>query len=81
LSDRAKKIAEFLRSAHPSSEKGVEEILASRDLFADGWMDSLLHLSLLGFMHSEFGVRVPPLNLSRKSFLTVQSIEGLLERR
>jgi len=78
MNERSKKIAQFLRESHPSSSGAWEEIMKSQDLFADGWMDSLLHLSLLGFMENEFGVKVPPLRVSRKSFLTVHAIEGLL---
>lgn len=80
MSAEAQKIAAFLKEAHPSAPGGVEQILASKDLFADGWMDSLLHLALLGFMEAEFGVRVPPLHVSRKTFLSVSAIEGLLHR-
>jgi|GEM_PF-6264162 len=80
MSEASNKIAQFLKNARPDAKGGVPEILASSDLFTDGWMDSLLHLSLLGFVEKEFGVRVPALYVSRKSFLTVGNIAALINR-
>jgi acyl carrier protein len=80
MSNTAARIAQFLKDAKPTTKGGVAEILASKDLFTDGWMDSLLHLSLLGFVEKEFGVKVPALCVSRKSFLTVNSIAALVNK-
>lgn len=80
MSSASDKIAHFLKAARPSVKGGVPEILASKDLFADGWMDSLLHLSLLGFVEKEFSVKIPALSVSRKSFLTVNSIAALIKK-
>mgnify|MGYP001597784887 CR=1 FL=1 len=79
MTNASDKIAQFLKDARPSTKGGVAEILSSKDLFTDGWMDSLLHLSLLGFIEKEFHVKVPALCVSRKSFLSVNSIVALLK--
>jgi len=78
MSDIESKIAGFLKDSNPSAKGGADSILASRDLFADGWMDSLLHLKLLAFLEKNFGVRVAPLQTTRKSFLTVSAIATLV---
>lgn len=77
----AERIAGFLKEAHPSTPGGTEAIMASPDLFADGWMDSLLHLQLLAWMEKEFGVKVSPWQLSRRSFLTVGEITALIGKQ
>ena len=71
------KISSFLQSAHPSSAIG--EIAACPDLFSAGFLDSLLLLHLLSFLEKETGARIPPLRVSRKAFLTVESITRLVE--
>lgn len=69
------KITEFLRSAHPSQSG---DPAASADLFADGWMDSLLYLETLIFLEREFGRRIPPFQASRRSFQTVAAIAAIV---
>lgn len=76
--DHAERIARFLKDAKPSGEGDLAAILASQDLFADGWMDSLLHLNLLAFMEKELGAKVPAFRVSRKCFLTVRDIAALI---
>lgn len=72
------KIANFLKNARPSSSVTTDAILRSKDLFADGIVDSLLNLKLLAFIETEAGVKIPPLKLSRQSFMTVSSIAALV---
>lgn len=74
------KIAQFLKNAKPSATGGTDQVMKSRDLFQDGWMDSLLHVKLLAWFEKEFGKRLPALCASRKNFLTVKSIAGMLEK-
>jgi len=69
------KISDFLRAAHPSASGSIEE---SSNLFADGWLDSLLHIKLLVFLEENFHLRISPLQITRKSFLTVRSIAELV---
>jgi acyl carrier protein len=78
LSQIESRIASFLKSSHPSATGGVDAILGSQDLFTDGWMDSLLHLKLLAFLEKEFGLRVPPFQVTRRSFRTVHSVAQLV---
>ena len=73
-------IAQFLKAAHPSTQSSMEEIAASKDLYADGWLDSLLTLRLLGFVEELTGVRVPPFQVTRQHFSSVAAITALLER-
>ena len=75
------KIAAFLKESHPSSSAGPEHIAESQDLFADGWMDSLLQLKLLSYLEAEFGLRVHPFQVSRKTFMSVTSIARLISER
>ncbi|MGZ3655360.1 MAG: hypothetical protein ACXVB9_06930 [Bdellovibrionota bacterium] len=79
MTDTESKIAGFLKDSNPSAKGGADAILSSRDLFADGWMDSLLHLKLLAFLEKNYGVRVAPLQATRKSFLTVGAIAALVK--
>jgi acyl carrier protein len=55
----------------------VDAILASKDLFKDGWLDSLLNLQLLAFVEKNAGVKIPTAQVTRKSFQTVASICSL----
>jgi len=79
MPDIESKIAGFLKDANPSAKGDSSAITASRDLFADGWMDSLLHLKLLAFLEKNYGVRVAPFQATRKSFLTVDAIATLIK--
>jgi acyl carrier protein len=74
------KIAEFLKSAQPSSSASVSDILSSQDLFADGYLDSILNLKLLAYVEKEAGMRIPPLQVTRKSFQNIPSIVALIDR-
>lgn len=74
------KIAKFLKDAKPSAQGGTDAVLKSRDLFQDGWMDSLLHVKLLAWFEKEFGKKLPALCAARKNFLTVKSIAGMLDK-
>lgn len=67
-------IADFLKKAKPSLSGGVEAILNSKDLFKDGWLDSLLNLQLLAFVEKTAGVKIPTAQVTRKNFQTVSSI-------
>lgn len=74
-----KQIAEFLKRAKPSASGGVESIIASRDLFRDGWLDSLSNLELLAYLEKSTGARIPMLKVTRKNFQTVASIAALVQ--
>jgi len=71
-------IAQYLVAAHPGANYTAEEILASEDLFADGYLDSLLNLKLLLHFEEKTGKRIPALQVSRNNFRSVESIANLL---
>lgn len=73
-------IAHFLKEAHPSTKEGVEDVLRSHDLYADGWLDSLLTLQLINRLEEEAGLRVPPFLVTRRQFASVAAIEELVVR-
>jgi acyl carrier protein len=74
----AESIAQFIAAAHPGGNYTEEEILASEDLFADGYLDSLLNLKLLLHFEAKAGKRIPALQMSRNNFRSVASIANLL---
>lgn len=74
-----REIAAFLQEAKPSLKGGIEAILASQDLFEDGWLDSLLNLRLLAFLEQASGKRIPALQVTRKNFRTVAAIAALVK--
>ena len=72
------RIAEFLLAAQPSRTGGTAAVLASGNLFNDGWLDSLLQLRLLNFLEKEFSVYIPPFRATVKNFETVSAIAALV---
>jgi acyl carrier protein len=78
MNDVEGRIAAFLREHHPSASGGVDAIFGSTDLFADGWLDSLLQLQLLDFLETEFGLRVSPFRVARRAFRSVSAIATLV---
>ncbi len=74
------KIAQFLKDAKPSSSEDLSSIRKSRDLFQDGWIDSLLQVKLLTWLEKEFSCKIPAFGAGRKNFLTVQSIAELVTK-
>ena len=51
------------------------------DLLTTGLVDSLGMMSLVTFIEDEFGVRVPPEDVTLESFSTIVSIVSYLETR
>lgn len=72
------KIAKFLKDAKPSAQGDSASIQKSRDLFKDGWLDSLLHVKLLTWIEKEFGKKLPALCAARKNFTTVKGIAEMI---
>ena len=68
----------------------MEEILVHRldrelgddeDLLASWLVDSLGMMRLVGFIDEEFGISVPPEDVTIESFSTIATIAGYLEGR
>src|SRR5262249_46245017 len=79
LDETKQKIARFLKNASPSCAADLEQILASSDLYPDHWLDSLLHLKLLPFLETEFGLRISAFQASRKNFVSVNNIAAFVQ--
>jgi acyl carrier protein len=79
--DLEKKVALFLKEAQPSRAQPVEEIALEKDLFASGWLDSLLQLRLLNFLESEFHIHISPFQFTWKNFQTVGKIADLVREK
>lgn len=51
------------------------------NLLGDNLIDSIGIMSLLAFIETEFGVRVPPEDVTIEHFASVNTIHAYLERR
>lgn len=51
------------------------------DIFALGFVNSLIALQLVNFVESEFGVRVEDEDLDLDNFRSIDRIAGLIERK
>lgn len=60
---------------------GASEIGDDCDLFANGYVTSLLALQLVMFLESEFDISVDDSDLDRRNFATVYAIDSLVERK
>ncbi|NUM87833.1 MAG: hypothetical protein HUU37_01380 [Bdellovibrionales bacterium] len=58
-----------------------EAILASTDLFRDGFLDSLASVSLVHELEREFQVKIGPFLITRTNLASVDAIMALVERR
>ena len=62
------------------SETDIETILSATDLYGQGIIDSLNIVVLTDEICAEFGVEITGASISRKDFLTVQSIYDMIVR-
>lgn len=70
------KIKEFLSRFFKSHDLGAEE-----DIFALGFVNSLLAMQLVAFVEKEFGVRVEDADLDLDNFRSIRAISCLVERK
>lgn len=61
----------------PEVRQGLEEV----DLLMSGMVDSLGVTSLIFFIEQEFGVEIPPEDVTIENFQSVLAIEAYLRRR
>ena len=73
----AQKIAAFLQQAKPALAPDTNRILASTDLFKDGFLDSILNVQLIQFLETSLGKRFSPFQVTRKNFQSVENILSL----
>lgn len=70
------KIKEFLSRFFKNHELQPEE-----DIFALGFVNSLLAMQLVAFVEKEFGVRVEDEDLDLDNFRSIQAISNLIARK
>lgn len=74
--ENEQKIKEFLSRFFKSHDLGPEE-----DIFALGFVNSLLAMQLVAFVEKEFGVRVEDADLDLDNFRSIRAIACLVERK
>jgi methoxymalonate biosynthesis acyl carrier protein len=70
------KIKEFLSRFFKSHDLQPDE-----DIFALGFVNSLLAMQLVAFVEKEFGVAVADEDLDLDNFRSINAIAGLVERK
>lgn len=76
MTENQQKIQEFLSRFFRSKEIGLED-----DIFALGFVNSLLAMQLVAFVEKEFGVRVEDEDLDLDNFRSIGAISRLVERK
>jgi acyl carrier protein len=70
------KLKEFLSHFFRNHELGVDE-----DIFASGFVNSLLAMQLVMFVEKEFDITIENDDLDIDNFRTINSIVALVERK
>jgi len=70
------KIKEFLSRFFKNHDLKPEE-----DIFALGFVNSLLAMQLVAFVEKEFGIQVADEDLDLDNFRSIQAIANLVERK
>ena len=70
------KVKEFLSRFFRNHDLGPEE-----DIFALGFVNSLLAMQLVSFVEKEFGIRVEDEDLDLDNFRSIAAITRLVERK
>ena len=76
MTENQTKIQEFLSRFFRSREIGLED-----DIFALGFVNSLLAMQLVAFVEKEFGVRVEDDDLDLDNFRSIGAISRLVEHK
>jgi acyl carrier protein len=76
MTENQQKIQEFLSRFFRSREIGLDD-----DIFALGFVNSLLAMQLVAFVEKEFGVRVEDEDLDLDNFRSIGAISRLVERK
>jgi acyl carrier protein len=76
MDQKKEKIREFLGRFFRNRELADDE-----DIFALGFVNSLLAMQLVQFVEKEFAVAVEDADLDLDNFRTVESIAGLVARK
>lgn len=76
MNERKVKIKEFLARFFRNHELNDDE-----DIFALGFVNSLLAMQLVNFIEKEFAIMVEDEDLDLDNFRTVNNIDALIERK
>ena len=76
MDETQQKVKEFLSRFFKSHDLKVDE-----DIFALGFVNSLLAMQLVAFVEKEFGVRVEDEDLDLDNFRSINAISGLIARK
>jgi len=74
--NRRARIKEFLSRYFRNHELKDDE-----DIFALGFVNSLLALQLVSFVENEFGITIEDEDLDFENFRTIQNMDALIERK
>jgi acyl carrier protein len=72
------KLIATLQSAKPETD--IEDILAAKDLYGQGLVDSLDILVILDELNAAFGIEIGGSEVRREDFMTVESLCRLVQR-
>lgn len=76
MEERKAKIRQFLTRFFRNREIGDDE-----DIFALGFVNSLLAMQLVQFLEKEFGISVDDEDLDLDNFRTIDAMNALVERK
>ncbi len=72
------KLIEALRLAKPEAD--MEDLLSARDLYGQGFIDSLDIITIVGEINAAFNIEIGGADLRREDFMTVESLYALVKR-
>ncbi len=64
-----------------SSNQTDEKIEAQDDLLGGGILDSLGMMRLISFIETEFGIKVPPEDMTIENFINIETITGYISSK
>lgn len=76
MEERKAKIRQFLTRFFRNREIGDDE-----DIFALGFVNSLLAMQLVQFLEKEFGISIGDEDLDLDNFRTIDAMDALVERK
>ncbi|MEM7352907.1 MAG: acyl carrier protein [Acidobacteriota bacterium] len=76
MAERRAKIKQFLSRYFRNHELQDDE-----DIFALGFVNSLLAMQLIAFVEKEFSITVDDADLDLDNFRTIDAIDALIERK
>lgn len=78
-SETTPRIVQFVQRELLSPEDA--QIQHDEDLLTGGHIDSMGIMRLIGFLESEFGITVPPEEVTIENFLNIETISNYVDRQ